>query len=139
LLLDHLSLRVKEDQRGEALHLILLLQAVILLLHLGALAFALREVDLDEDEILVGIILEGRLIERFFLQANAPSAPVAASEIKKDILVFLGGSGEGGVIIITPTICCCGKGGQDGGNSNEEEGACGIHISPVIPLVASGQ
>jgi hypothetical protein len=47
----------------------------------GGLFFPLREVDLQQDEILVRVLLELGLGEDFAIELDAPAAPVRAGEV----------------------------------------------------------
>lgn len=126
LLLDHFPIRGKQNYGWESLHLILFLKAVILRLHGIGKRLALREVDFHQHQILVGVLLEGRLIKGLFFQAYAPSAPVTSGEIEQDFFVFLGRCRKSFLVVVSPPV---GKdlGGKKDGREGGEEEARGLH------------
>ena len=82
--------------------------------------FFLGEVEFEHDEVLGGLVFEGVEGEDFFLEFDAPAAPVGAGEVHEDVLVVLGGGGLGVVEAGDPAF-----GGAGGGGEGENEGGDG--------------
>jgi len=87
LLAEDFAILVNEDECGEALDIILLLELVVLVLDVLRELLGLRKIDEHEDEVLAGVILERRGIEDFVVHLDAPWAPVRAGEVQEDVLV----------------------------------------------------
>src|SRR5437762_7280678 len=125
-----LPIAIEDDERGESIHIILACELQVLLLQFSGLRLRPRttrprEVELQEHQILVGIIFEISLGQNILVQSNAPAAPVGTGKVKQQQFVAGFGLLLRFVVIVEPT----GRGGaasrrmeqKAGCNSKENE------------------
>src|SRR6185369_5175071 len=105
-LAQHLALRVEEEDRRVAFDvlLVLLLQLLILLLHLVRLLLLVGEVDGEEDDVLLGPVLELFGAEDLGMQLLAPPSPVTAGEVGEDDLLLLLGRRDRLLVVGAPLL-----------------------------------
>ena len=99
-----LALGVEEHDRRITLDAELLGQILILLLQFWALLLLAREVDLKQDDVLVGPLFELGLAEDLVLELDAPAAPVGAGEVGEDDLLLLLGLRQRVLVVDDPAI-----------------------------------
>ena len=73
----------------------------------GELGFVPRVIEFDEDEVISDSLLERVVLEDFFVQFDAPTAPVRAGEIDKEIFVFSGSLLFSGFDVMHPALASC--------------------------------
>src|SRR5262249_7435066 len=88
-LADLLAFLVEDEDRRVTLDLVLLAELLVLLLDLVGLVLRLREVHLQEDDVLRRPVLELLRVEDFLVEELAPVAPIAAGEVGEDRLLLL--------------------------------------------------
>lgn len=100
---EFLAVAIDQNEGGITLHVVLLLEIVVLLLHGLGLLLAIRKIDLHQNQLLVGELLKGLLIEGILLHLDAPTAPIRTGEIEQDGLAVLLGRSLGGREVGLPT------------------------------------
>src|SRR6185369_10504542 len=105
-LAQHLALRVEEEDRRVAFDvlLVLLLQLLILLLHLVRRLPPREEADGEEDDVLLGPVLELFGAEDLGMQLLAPPSPVTAGEVGEDDLLLLLGRRDRLLVVGAPLL-----------------------------------
>ena len=81
---------IAEKNRGEALHLVFLLQGFVLLLEFGIQFLLLWKVQLNEHELVLSAFFEWRMVEYFFVKLNAPTTPIRASKVDQEVFFSFG-------------------------------------------------
>ena len=111
---------IQGDDRGITADGELLAEFFVLSFDLVGEGFSAWEIDFHEDEVGFGVRFEFWLGEDFFIELDAPAAPVGAREIEEDDFLVGFGFGEGFVVIIAPT---CGGHCHSGGEGEDGEGS----------------
>ena len=73
----------------------------------GELGFITRVIEFDEDEVISDSLFERIMLEDFFVQFDAPTAPVRAGEIDEEIFVFSGSLLFSGFDVMHPALASC--------------------------------
>jgi hypothetical protein len=109
LFAKNLSILVNNDECGEALGSVGVLEFGVLVLNLLRKLFVPREIHQHEDEVFNGVILEFLRLEDFLVHANTPWAPIGTGKIEKDSFVVGFGLFDGRAVIAKPVniLCTC--------------------------------
>ena len=129
LLHENLLILVEQEKSREPLHVVLLLQAVVLLLHLRREFLVLRTIDNHQLQVLRRVILEVLGIEHFLVHLDAPRAPIGPGEIEQDLLVVRLRYRDRLLIIRGPLLghgAGCAK-EQRGESAEDQAGRMGFH------------
>src|SRR5262249_4368005 len=106
---DRLPGGIEEEEGRVALDAVLALERVVLLLQLRRQRLAGREVELEQDHVLLRPLLERGLVEDLGLELLAPAAPVAAGEVGENQLLLRLRRRERRLVVRHPSACSHGR------------------------------